>query len=296
MFSFFIISKSDVVIISTPPVFSAISTFFIAKLFRKKVILDVRDLWPESAIEVVQVKENILFKIIGYFVNIMYKYSNSVTVISQTMKNTIIDNYNIQYNKICVIHNFSNNKIFKGKIKSNNNIKIAYTGILTDAQDIYDILLKSYNNDSIEWHIAGSGDQFDKINRLIYDNNIKNIKMYGYQDKQFCDNLIEQSDIALVPLKYSKLFEMAIPSKFYEYLSFNKPILFNTSIELDSFNKEYDFGWYFDSRIDKSLENILNSIQKSDLPKKSENAKRLFNEKFEESIVCEKMYKLINEL
>ena len=115
--------------------------FFIAKLFRKKVILDVRDLWPESAKEVVQLKENILFKIIRYFVNIIYKYSNSVTVISQTMKNTIIDNYNIQNDKISVIHNFSNNKIFKGKVNSNNNIIIAYTGILTDAQDIFNILL-----------------------------------------------------------------------------------------------------------------------------------------------------------
>jgi hypothetical protein len=253
--------------------------------------LDVRDLWPESAIEVVNTKKSIVYNILIILVKWMYCESELITVISKIMKNTIVKDYDIDKNRIYVVHNFSNIKNSILENKNNDKIKISYTGILTDAQDIYN-LIKYSNNKNIEWHIAGIGDQFNKIKEL----NFLNVFLYGYKDKVFCDELIISSDICLVPLKESKLFEMAIPSKFFEYISLNKPILFNTSLELKELNDEYNFGWYVDNPTQENIENVINSITLEDIKIKSQNAYKLFEEKFEQSIVCEQLHQIIKSI
>ena len=168
--SFPIILKSDIIIISTPPLFSAFTAFFLSKLFKKKIILDVRDLWPESFTEVVNVKVDGINKILKYFVNYLYKHSLRIIVISKIMGETISNNYQIIRSKIYVLRNFStiknNNTIYEN---NSNIIKIVFTGILTEAQDVYNFI-KNTNNFNIEWHIVGEGDQFNKINELNNNN------------------------------------------------------------------------------------------------------------------------------
>ena len=57
------VKNYDLLIISSPPLFTGVIGLFIKKFYRSDFWLDIRDLWPESALELGQIKKGILYKL-----------------------------------------------------------------------------------------------------------------------------------------------------------------------------------------------------------------------------------------
>ena len=49
------IKSFDLIIISSPPLFTGVIGIFIKKIYRKEFWLDIRDLWPDSVLELSQI-------------------------------------------------------------------------------------------------------------------------------------------------------------------------------------------------------------------------------------------------
>ena len=45
------LKSPDIVVASSPPIFTALAGLIVAKLKRAKFVLDIRDIWPESAVQ-----------------------------------------------------------------------------------------------------------------------------------------------------------------------------------------------------------------------------------------------------
>ena len=57
------IKHYDLLIISSPPLFTGAIGLYIKLFFRSNFWLDIRDLWPDSALELGQLKKGILYKL-----------------------------------------------------------------------------------------------------------------------------------------------------------------------------------------------------------------------------------------
>lgn len=289
MFSWNKIRKTDIVYISSPPIFSSISIFIISKLFKKKMILEIRDLYPETAEELGLIKRKSLsYKLFKKINKWMFTKAQKIITINDLLAKKIEKKYDIK--KVEVITNFAKKKeIVK---QQNKKIKIAYTGVITEAQDLKNVLKENSKfKKNIEFHIVGDGNQFSELKKIV--KNEKNIFLYGYKNKTFCDKIIRESDICLLTLKQVKLFEAALPSKIFEYLSFGKPVLANTSLVVKDIIEDNDCGWYFNN---KNIVKKINALNKQDIKKKSKKALKLFNEKFEEEKVCKQIYDLVKKV
>lgn len=321
MFSFPLIAKSKIVFISTPPLFSAIPIYYISKLFGKKIILDVRDLWPESTIEVVGGKKGLAYNILFKIINHMYKTTDEITCVTHEMKKQIVS-YGIDANKITVIYNFakpqniqqqtpiekSEHLNLDSKQNSTSKIKLVYTGILTNVQGLDNYLsLNQWEEirDKFEWHIAGDGEKYDELIEQCREFN--NVTFYGYVSKQECNELIQSADLCIVPLCNQNLFKMALPSKMMEYSSYGKPILANQSNEVKQILADYDAGYFINNLNDDKqipdvfsnavvLSKLFNSINKDYLKIKSLNSIKMFNELFDQNKVCEELNKVVERV
>jgi glycosyltransferase involved in cell wall biosynthesis len=316
LFSFPLVMWSDIVIISSPPIFSAIPMFYISKLFGKKVILDIRDLWPESTIEVVGGKKGFAYNLLFKIINHMYKKTESITCVTYEMKKQLVS-YGVDESKINVIYNFaSKQKTIKDYqikdirelnsenikfIKPNFKLVLAYTGILTNIQGL-DKILVANNNPRVksitEWHIMGSGDEFDKLVELCKSNHFDNVIFYGQRSKEQCNELIKICDIGIVPLVEKDLFKMALPSKMMEYTSYGKPVIANWSQEVKSILQQHDAGYFIENLDDKEnnyIETICN-LTRSEVKRKAYNAIKLFDELFERNNNCDKLYKIVEDI
>lgn len=291
-----LIIKANIIFISSPPIISAIPYFYISKLMGKKIIFDVRDLWPESIPEIVNFKKGLIYKTILAISNNMYKNSWKVICVTNKMAE-IVKSRGLK--NVSVITNCTQPKKLNVKCIINHtmdNINVVYTGIVTKIQNLeYFILINSDENirRKFTWHIVGDGEELNNLKSLVSANSYNNIIFYGYKDKEFCAKMIEKSDLCIAALKETGITKMTISYKFIEYSSYGKPIISNWSEEIKALFAKYKFGIFADSLSKQKLISSLISITRRDLGFFAEESKRMFEAEFNSHVVLPKFLKIL---
>ena len=70
----------DLVMGTTPPIFQAVSAWFIAFVRRKPFLLEVRDLWPEFAIDMGVLNNSVLIRLSRWLESFLYKRADHILV------------------------------------------------------------------------------------------------------------------------------------------------------------------------------------------------------------------------
>lgn len=250
------------VVVQSPPLLLSFISVFVLSLMRKKIILNVSDLWPLAAIELKALKKDSFSHKVSLFME-RFIYSKATIVFGQS--NEIINHiYSIFKEKECYLYrNFPDHKehelVFK--TQANEPIKIFYAGLLGVAQGVFELCEKIELQDlNIELHIFGDGAEKLQIENLIQNNSQKNIFFYGLLDRKSLHKEIESFDIAIVPLK-TRIYG-SVPSKIFEYSALGFPILYLGGGEGETIVTENNLGWVAKVGDFKSLNETLNEISK----------------------------------
>ncbi len=227
--------KPDVVFISSPPIFVGISGIFLKYLLRCKLVLEIRDIWPDSAVAAGQLKSSgMAYKLSAYFERFLYRRSNGLVCVSAPMK-TYLEQY---FNKpICVAYNGPLTESIPlsdtGNITSSKSeIRLAYAGNLGLVQGM-DQLIKAISmlkNRMLSNHwtldIYGTGALEKELKEQVRSLGLENqVVFYGAIPKQELSIHLRKIDVLYLGLISAEALDKTIPSKLFDYLSFGKPIL-----------------------------------------------------------------------
>ena len=225
------VKNYDLLIVSSPPLFTGIIGLFIRKIFKNDYWLDLRDLWPESAFELGQIKKGLLFKLGKKLESIIYKNAKGFIFPVPGFKSYLqnFSNETSQKPMIELLNGVSEDFIKKThsiKISIDQRFTVLYSGNMGYAQDLKTIvqaasLLSEYN---IFFQFIGEGVCKSEIELFAKPLNNK-IEFYNSQNRQDLIKYIKKSSVCLVPLKNKKLFNLALPSKMFEYMACAKPII-----------------------------------------------------------------------
>jgi len=238
------LDKPDIYIVSSPPLFVGLSGVALSKIKNSPLLFDIRDLWPESAISLGEIKTNINKKI-GYFIQkIIYKNSNAFIVAVPNFKTHLKNNKNSK-NKIVLqlLNGVSDRSISKYKPlkKDNDKVTMIYAGTIGLAQDLEIIINAfSYLNKNIYIKIIGDGVNKNSIAKLADGND--RIQILNSMKK---DDLIEEyikSDIGIVTLRNLPIFKDALPSKTFEYMALGLAVLCIADGYLEKIINKYECG------------------------------------------------------
>src|SRR5690606_30116301 len=92
----------DLILGTTPPIFQAVSAWFVALLCRKPFLLEVRDLWPEFGVSMGVLKNPIVIWLARLLEKFLYNRASHILVNSPAYKEYMI-NKNVPENKITYI-------------------------------------------------------------------------------------------------------------------------------------------------------------------------------------------------
>lgn len=272
------------VVVQSPPLFLAFISVLTLSFKRKKIILNVSDLWPLAAIELKAIQLNSFTHKFSLLLE-QFIYKNSYLILGQS--NEILKH--IQYlfpNKKCYLYrNFPDHKTTQMNLITNEKepIKIFYAGLLGVAQGILELCEKiNIKNLNIELHLFGDGSEKKQIEALITSKKEPKIFFYGMLNRTTLHEKLQNFDIAIVPLK--KRIYGSVPSKIFEYGSLGFPILYFGGGEGEIIVEENKMGWVaqvedFDD-LNKKLLHISNiDKQELHLMKKRifEEVKEVFN-------------------
>lgn len=278
-FNYKSLKNTNFVIVQHSPLlvsFSAIVLF--KKLFRKKIILNVSDLWPLSALDLGVVKKGKFYNLLEFIQK--FNYNNANSFIGQSKE--ILSQISSYNNKPKFLYRNIPKYIQTNIQVKSKSTKIVYAGLLGVAQGILSIIENiNFKNINIEFHIYGDGTEKNKIKTFISKNSNCNIFIKDSLPKKELDKIMSNFDASLIPLR--KSIYGAVPSKIFDAISHGLPILFCGDGEGEKIILNNKLGFCSKSG-DFSELNInlikLNNLNEADYSKLSKNCLKVSKDKF----------------
>ncbi len=228
------ISKPDLIIGSSVHLLAVLSAYYVAKYYRAKFIMEVRDLWPQTIIDIGQMREyNPFIKILQALEKFLYRRAEKIITLLP-LANKYISSYGIDEKKITWIPNGVDLARFEdiSEVKKNNaQFKVMYLGT-HGRVDALDVLLDAakiiQNNryDNIQFILKGDGTE--KQNLISYKNKLalRNTEFRDPVKKASVNKTLKEADVLVSLLKDLTLYKYgASKNKEFDYMASGKPII-----------------------------------------------------------------------
>ena len=269
----FKIKNYDIVIISSPPLFVGIIAVVLKKIKKCIVLLDIRDLWPESVIALGSLKSNFLLKMGLWLEMKIYKNVDGYIFPVPGFSNYFKENFPEESKKpqFQLMNGVNKDFIIKSyKTKKNNSFTVLYSGNMGLAQGLEVIVhcAEKLVNYPINFKFIGEGIkkqelinlvESKKLNNIIFENSLPRLKLIEE---------IKKASICIVPLINKRLFRAAIPSKIFEIMACSKPVVLGLKGEAEKIVKNNNCGLIVEPENSEELKNaILNYYNDKNLSK-----------------------------
>jgi glycosyltransferase involved in cell wall biosynthesis len=257
---FFIFNKiPKTVIVQSPPLLVAFTSMFLLRSKKRKLILNVSDLWPIAGLELGAFKRNLSYRLLEKIEQFNYKKADLVFGQSEE----ILEHVNSIFPKkeTILYRNFPDFKVpeINNEKTSNEKIKLVYAGLLGIAQGVYK-LCKSLDYSNIEIHIYGSGAEQKLIEEYIKKHPNLPVFFHGRVSRDKLHLVLVQYDVAIIPL-LNRIYG-SVPSKIFEYAKLGLPILYFGGGEGENIVSRYQLGWVAKAGDYDFLNLIISSIDK----------------------------------
>lgn len=231
----------DVVIVSSPPLFIGLSGLFLSKVWHIPWIFDIRDIWPDIAVEAGEFKVNDPIVKIGRMITkLIYNTADHLTPVTISKCEKIIGQ-GIDKNKITMISNGIDMNFINSSTSINwrmdldleNKCIFVYAGLIGIAQGldiIIDVANQLRESEQIHFLIVGDGIQKNHLVDRTKQMELSNITFLGSQKRDNISSLLIMADAAIIPLANPAITD-AIPSKLMEAWGCKKPVILVASGE-----------------------------------------------------------------
>ena len=267
---------TDIIVATSPQFFTAVSGRWLAFWRRKKWVMEVRDLWPESIKAVGAVKGGFIIRFFEYVELKMYQSAWKIITVTDSFKEQLVNDRKIEPGKIEVVKNGINTSLFSpipkntqliGELRLDNKKLVGYIGTHGMAHKLDFILncAKEIMDERIHFLLVGSGAEKQNLLELKKKLELENVTMLPAVPKQMVKEYISILDIGLVNLKKSSTFKSVLPSKIFELAGMHKPVLLGVEGEAKKLVEDYEIGVAFEPENKEDflekLDIILNSTQ-----------------------------------
>ncbi|RLB34481.1 MAG: hypothetical protein DRH12_17405 [Deltaproteobacteria bacterium] len=222
--------KPDVLWVTSPPLFAGISGYCLAKLFSCRWVLDIRDIWPESAVAAGQISDRgIAYRLGKDLERKLYNKADHLTCVSKPMSKYLQQN---TPKPVTTLYNGVKADYLLQTTHRGVHNRILYAGNLGLAQGL-DVLMYAFlelkdQGDLSEWELilVGAGSYEKELRgikaRSSYGHNVRILPPMA---KTEVLREMAYSRILFMNLKGDNVFKLTIPSKVFDYLLADRPIL-----------------------------------------------------------------------
>jgi glycosyltransferase involved in cell wall biosynthesis len=266
--------KTDLIIATSPQFFTAVSGCSLAFFKRKKWVMEVRDLWPESIVAVGAMDKNLFIKFFEWLEKRLYLSATHIVVVTDTFKEKIASR-GIQKEKISVFKNGANLELFQQGDKPSRLIEkydlqgkfiFSYIGTHGMAHGLDFILDCVSDLQKSQPHLMflfiGDGAEKKNLVQKAKELKLQNVLFLESVPKKEVVDYLRLMDVALVNLKKSDTFLTVIPSKIFEAAAMQKPILLGLQGETKKIIETYQAGLCF---VPEDKDSFLEQVSKISL-------------------------------
>jgi glycosyltransferase involved in cell wall biosynthesis len=231
--------KYDVLVVTSPPLFVGISGYILSIFKRLPLIFEVRDLWPESAIDMGVISNPLLIKFSYWFEKTIYKKANLINVLTPAFREKLITNKNVPAEKIIYIPNAADFAVAENvaidfdakKFRIDEGIDdkfvVTYIGAHGIANHLIQIIdaAEKLQDTNVLFQLIGEGMTKDDLKEEVKARKLQNVRFIDRVTKPMAFKYILASDLGTSVLKKVDTFKTIYSNKTFDYMSCKKPIL-----------------------------------------------------------------------
>lgn len=297
--------RFDTVMASTaPPVVVGFAAALGAKITGANFFYHCMDIHPEIGRISGEFKNPIVFNFLRRLDGISCKFAKWIIVLSEDMKQSLLDRAGTHQDNIKVINNFSMphhgeaGDMDPVLLKQPGKFRILFAGNLGRFQGLeafIDAMTKLEHIPNVELVFVGEGAALDLLKKRA--DGAENVWFLPHQSVDVARRMIADADLGIVSLS-REIYKYAYPSKTMTYLEEGCPLLVavEKNSELVNFVESSHVGVWVSSRQSESIANVIESIflDPLQLVQMKKNAKQVSKEMFAESRVVEKWASLFS--
>ena len=224
----------DVIIGTSPPIFQLLSAWFVALIRRKPLVVEVRDLWPEFAIDMGVLKNPILILLARCFERFFYSRATHLVVNSPAYRDYLLAK-GIPSQKISCIPNGVDPKMFqpesdgasiRKELGLNSQYVVTYAGALGQANDIETILRAAdrlREEPKLHFLLVGDGKERKNLESRAKSLGLNNVTFAGSYPKNRMWEVLAASDVCVALLRDIPMFRTTYPNKVFDYMAAGRP-------------------------------------------------------------------------
>jgi len=232
-------------IYQTGPLTLAVAAIIAKKLYKTKVTIWTQDLWPDTVYAFGFKKTKVLKYFLDRLVKFIYGNCDTVLVSCEGFAQKLKT-----YTPKKEIHYVPNwpliNEIPEIKITLPGKFNFTFTGNIGKMQNLENVILgfstfsKQYSDAFL--NIVGDGSNLAALKELVDANSIDNVNFTGRRPLSEMPAYFQASDVLIISLVDTPIYEITIPSKFQTYLTAAKPIFAIMKGEVMNMVEKYNIG------------------------------------------------------
>jgi glycosyltransferase involved in cell wall biosynthesis len=231
--------RPDFIVATSPQLLVGLAGLCIAKLRSIQLILEVRDLWPESLAAVgVSSDKSLLHRTLARIAGLLYRHCDHLVVVTPAFKEYLASHWHVPPDKISIIMNGVDTELFSPKgdasamrkeLGLDDRFTVSFIGTMGNAHGLETMIEAAKrmqeSRPDIAFLIVGEGADKQKIQELAVHAQLRNLTILPQQERARVPKFVAASDICLVLLRRSEVFETVIPTKMLEFMACGRSVI-----------------------------------------------------------------------
>ena len=232
----FRLPRPDVVVSTSPQFFCGLAGYLVSRLKRRPWTLEIRDLWPESIVAVGAMTNKPAIALLESLERFAYRKAARVVTVTDSFVNHVAKR-GATREKIGVIKNGVDLSTFTGDadataFRAEHGLTGKYVaayvgthGMAHQLETVLDAAALTRDDPAIAFLMVGGGAERARLLAERDKRGLTNVVMLDQQPRTAMPVIWGASDVSLVLLRNSPLFETVLPSKMFEAMGMRRPMI-----------------------------------------------------------------------
>lgn len=231
------VPEVDVVFVTSPPLFNVLSALFVTWWKRAKMVLDLRDLWPDEFVAFGAASDRSLFvRMVRVIERWGYRYASRVTCTTRSFMDTVATR-GAAPEKLVFVPNGADVGVFTPKPRNNpiadecgfgDKFVVMYSGLMGikfGLELLIEAAERLRQEKDIVFYIRGAGPRRQALMDMVAAAKMENVR-FG-EEREFDDipYLLARADVCVSCLLPDAYLEKIVSVKVFEYLSCGRPVV-----------------------------------------------------------------------
>ncbi|HEX6850861.1 MAG TPA: glycosyltransferase family 4 protein [Candidatus Polarisedimenticolaceae bacterium] len=226
----------DAIMVSIQPMFVAPLAWFVAKLRRVPFILEVRDIWPDVAVEMGMLTNPLMIGLGRRLERFVYRSAHHIIVIGPEMKRLLVAR-GVPESRIDVVpQGFqpppsppSPAGDIRERLGLQGKFAVMYTGSFgvanNDLPMVLDAASRLRDHGDIRFVLVGDGNRKQEYVERCRREGLTNVQFEPMVSKNEVHSMLSAADACVMTLPPGDFFRICLQNKIFDYLGNGKPVV-----------------------------------------------------------------------